>query len=109
MYMLFNVYLSVTGADDDILTLEYYTEMYLMAGEDNDIVDWVEFLHDHGEDKFNWDVKYVDNITFFGDWKIIFKTVSIVLKREGINSETSATMEEFMQKLNKLILNMKNV
>ena len=50
MYMLFNVYLSVTGADDDILTLEYYTEMYLMAGEDNDIVDWVEFLHDHGEE-----------------------------------------------------------
>ena len=48
------------------------------------------------EDKFNWDVKYVDNITFFGDWKIIFKTVSTVLKREGINSETSATMEEFM-------------
>lgn len=48
------------------------------------------------EDKFNWDVKYVDNVTFFGDWKIIFKTVSTVLKREGINSETSATMEEFM-------------
>ena len=48
------------------------------------------------EDKFNWDVKYVDNITFLGDWKIIFKTVSTVLKREGINSETSATMEEFM-------------
>ena len=48
------------------------------------------------EDKFNWDVKYVDNITFLGDWKIIFKTVSTVLKREGISSETSATMEEFM-------------
>ena len=27
------------------------------------------------EDKFNWDVKYVDNISFAGDWKIIFKTV----------------------------------
>ena len=48
------------------------------------------------EDKFNWDVKYVDNISFAGDWKIIFKTVFTVLKREGISSETSATMEEFM-------------
>lgn len=48
------------------------------------------------EDKFNWDVKYVDNITFLGDWKIIFKTVATVLKKDGINSETSSTMEEFM-------------
>lgn len=48
------------------------------------------------EEKFDWDVKYVDNITFLGDWKIIFQTVRTVLKREGINSETSATMEEFM-------------
>lgn len=48
------------------------------------------------EEKFDWDVKYVDNITFLGDWKIIFGTVKIVLKRDGINSETSATMEEFM-------------
>ena len=48
------------------------------------------------EEKFNWDVKYVDDITFLGDWKIILKTVTTVLKREGISSETSATMEEFM-------------
>lgn len=48
------------------------------------------------EEKFNWDVKYVDHITFWGDWKIILKTVSTVLKKEGISSETSATMEEFM-------------
>ena len=48
------------------------------------------------EEKFDWDVKYVDNITFLGDWKIIFKTVAVVLKRDGISSETSATMEEFM-------------
>lgn len=48
------------------------------------------------EEKFDWDVKYVDHITFLGDWKIIFKTVFTVLKREGISSETSATMEEFM-------------
>ena len=28
------------------------------------------------EDKFDWDVRYVDNITFLDDWKIIFQTVS---------------------------------
>ena len=48
------------------------------------------------EDKFDYDVHYVDNITFIGDWKIIFKTVGIVLKRDGISSGTSVTMEEFM-------------
>ena len=47
------------------------------------------------EDKFNYDVEYVDNITFLGDWKIIFQTVKTVLKREGISSGTSETMEEF--------------
>ena len=48
------------------------------------------------EEKFDWDVKYVDHITFLEDWKIIFRTVGTVLKRDGISSETSATMEEFM-------------
>lgn len=48
------------------------------------------------EEKFDWDVKYVDHITFLGDWKIIFQTVKTVLKREGINNEASATMTEFM-------------
>lgn len=47
------------------------------------------------EEKLNWDVQYVDNISFWGDWKIIFSTLFTVLKREGISSETSATMEEF--------------
>ncbi|HQB31853.1 MAG TPA: sugar transferase [Erysipelotrichaceae bacterium] len=48
------------------------------------------------EEKFNLDVEYVDNITFLQDWKIILKTVVIVFKREGINSPSSMTMEEFM-------------
>lgn len=48
------------------------------------------------EDKFKYDVKYVDNVTFLGDWKIIFQTIWNVLKRDGISSETSVTMEEFM-------------
>lgn len=47
------------------------------------------------EDKFDKDVYYVDHVSFIGDWKIIFKTVKTVLKREGINSETAATMEYF--------------
>lgn len=49
------------------------------------------------EEKFRLDVEYVDNITFLGDVKIIFDTVlKAFVKREGISSETSATMEEFM-------------
>ena len=48
------------------------------------------------EDKFDWDVKYVDSVTFLGDWKIVLDTIGIVLRREGISSETSATMEEFV-------------
>ena len=48
------------------------------------------------EEKFDWDVKYVDHISFLGDCKIIFDTVWTVVKKEGINSYTSATMEEFM-------------
>ncbi|MBQ3036970.1 MAG: sugar transferase [Lachnospiraceae bacterium] len=47
------------------------------------------------EEKFEWDVWYVDNITFGGDIKIILNTVKVVLKKDGISSGTSATMEEF--------------
>ncbi len=48
------------------------------------------------EKRFECDVQYVDNITFIGDWKIMFKTIGKVFKREGIASATSVTMEEFM-------------
>ena len=48
------------------------------------------------EEKFDWDVRYVDTITFRGDWQIIFATVKTVLKREGISAAGEATMEEFM-------------
>ena len=47
------------------------------------------------EEKFDKDVQYVDDITFLGDWKIIFKTIKTVLVKEGISSDTSETMEEF--------------
>lgn len=48
------------------------------------------------EEKFDWDVRYVDHITFLGDWKIIFDTVKTVLKRDGISAAGEATMTEFM-------------
>ena len=48
------------------------------------------------EDKFNYDVEYVDNYSMLMDIRILFMTILNVLKREGISSETSATMEEFM-------------
>lgn len=48
------------------------------------------------EDKFKMDVYYVNNITFLGDVKIIFDTVvQAFVKREGITSQTSVTMEVF--------------
>ncbi len=47
------------------------------------------------EDKFDLDVKYVDNISFVGDWKIIFLTINKVFVKEGISSDTSVTMEPF--------------
>lgn len=47
------------------------------------------------EEKFEWDVKYVDSVSFLGDCRIILKTIKTVLLKEGITSETSVTMEEF--------------
>lgn len=47
------------------------------------------------DEKFKKDVEYVNNITFLGDFKILFKTVAVVLKRDGINSASSVTMEKF--------------
>jgi len=47
------------------------------------------------KEKFELDVWYTKHITFFVDIKIIFETIKIVLKRDGISSGTSVTMEEF--------------
>ncbi len=47
------------------------------------------------EEKLGLDVEYVDNVTFLGDLKIILDTVFVIWKRDGITSETSATMEKF--------------
>ncbi len=47
------------------------------------------------EDKFDLDIEYLDNISFIKDWKIILLTIKKVFVREGINSDTSVTMEPF--------------
>ncbi|EOO06074.1 sugar transferase [Bacillus cereus] len=47
------------------------------------------------EEKFNYDVEYVENMNFIMDWKIILLTIKKVFIREGINSQTAATMEPF--------------
>ncbi len=45
--------------------------------------------------KFAYDVWYVDNVSLSLDVKILLKTIQKVFKREGISSDTSATMEPF--------------
>ena len=47
------------------------------------------------EEKFEFDIEYVENISFSMDIKVIFTTISKIFKREGISSETSDTMEDF--------------
>ena len=48
------------------------------------------------KDKFDYDVYYANHVTFRLDVKIVWKSfVQAFFKREGITSETSATMEEF--------------
>jgi len=53
-------------------------------------VDW--------EEKFAFDVWYVDHLSFSLDVKILFRTVGKVLRRDGINAEGHATISEFMGK-----------
>lgn len=47
------------------------------------------------EEKLELDLEYVDNISFMGDWKIIFKTITKVFKREGISADGMDTSEDY--------------
>lgn len=47
------------------------------------------------QQKFEYDIWYVNNLSFALDIKIIFKTIAKVFRSEGINSTTAATMEKF--------------
>lgn len=47
------------------------------------------------EEKFGYDVEYVDNLSFRMDMNIFIKTILNVLKQDGINSDEANTMEKF--------------
>lgn len=48
------------------------------------------------EEKFRYDIEYVDSLSFWNDLNIIFLTLKKVLIKEGISQEGSATMEKFL-------------
>lgn len=47
------------------------------------------------EEKLDWDMKYIENVSFLGDVKIIFETVAVVLKRSGITDGDNATALDY--------------
>lgn len=47
------------------------------------------------QDRFKYDVEYVNNVSFVLDVKIVKETIIKVFKREGVTSQTSETMEDF--------------
>ena len=51
------------------------------------------------EEKFKYDVEYVDKLNFLLDMKIVFLTIKKIVVKEGISQEGNATMEKFMGKL----------
>lgn len=62
------------------------------------ITDWAQVNGRNAiswQQKFEFDVWYVDNISLFLDMKILFLTIQKVIKKEGINSDSSETMEAF--------------
>lgn len=57
------------------------------------------------EEKLNYDLKYIDNITFIGDIKIILKTVIKVFNKDGITTDGMDTAEdlgEYLLRINKI-------
>jgi undecaprenyl phosphate N,N'-diacetylbacillosamine 1-phosphate transferase len=47
------------------------------------------------EKKFEYDVWYVDHLSFATDVKIIFRTIAKVFRKEGVNANALVTMEKF--------------
>lgn len=47
------------------------------------------------DERFAWDLKYVSEMNFRLDLHILLKTIKTVIRREGITSENSETMEKF--------------
>ena len=47
------------------------------------------------QEKFKFDIWYIDNYSFLLDLKILWKTIIKVIKREGISAETELSMKKF--------------
>ena len=47
------------------------------------------------EEKLDWDLKYIEKISFLGDVKILFETVAVVFKRSGITDGENATALDY--------------
>ncbi len=50
------------------------------------------------DERFKLDLQYVDHITFLMDLKIVFDTIKIVFKREGINMEDLGNLDDYRKK-----------
>lgn len=47
------------------------------------------------EEKLDWDLKYIERVTFWGDVKILFRTIAAVFKRSGITDGENATALDY--------------
>lgn len=47
------------------------------------------------EEKLDWDLKYIEKVSFLGDVKILFETVAVVFKRSGITDGENATAFDY--------------
>lgn len=47
------------------------------------------------EEKLDWDLKYIEKVSLFGDVKILFQTVAAVFKRSGITDGENATALDY--------------
>ena len=81
------------------LYLELYNDFQTRRNEVKPgITGWAQINgrnHISWEKKFEYDVWYVDHVSFWLDFKILIITILKVLKSEGINEEGQATSEEF--------------
>ena len=48
-----------------------------------------------GKEKLNLDLKYIEKVSFYGDLKLVFETVKVALKQEGITDGENATALDY--------------
>ena len=79
--------------------LEFYTDEQMRRHEVKPgITGWAQVNGRNAitwEEKFRLDLWYVDNYSFFLDFRIIFLTIMKIIMREGINQKGMATVEKF--------------